>query len=196
MEAAYGRLVCAERDRPPHLHVDHAVEQRRQDADDGMRASVDGDAGAEDAGVLPEALLPESVRDDDDVVSALLLVGPERSPQDWLNAEGREEVGSGDRRRDALRSVPAADHGAAKHRARSERRKDGLSLAVVEEVRRRDRCLVTPAERSVQVHEFLRPLIGQRLQEHRVDDAEHRAVGTDSDAQGEHDENGECRAPE
>ena len=62
VEAAHRRLAHAEWDRPPHLHVDHAVEERRQDADDGVRASVDGDAGAEDAGVLPEALLPKSVR--------------------------------------------------------------------------------------------------------------------------------------
>ena len=80
VEAAYGRLVCAERDRPPHLHVDHAVEERRQDADDGVRASVDGDAGAEDARVLPEALLPESVRDDDDV-GAPAPRGPNARPR-------------------------------------------------------------------------------------------------------------------
>ena len=196
VEAAHGRLARAERDGPPHLDIDHFVEERRQDADDSVRAAVDGDAGAEDAGVLPEALLPESVRDDDDVVSALLLVGPERSSQDRLNAEGREEVGRGDRRRHALRSVPSADHGEAEHRARGERREDGLSLAVVEEVRRRDRRLVAPSERTEHVHELLGPLVGQRLQEHRVDDAEHRAVGADSDAQGEHDEHGECRAAE
>ena len=74
--------------------------------------------------------------------------------------------------------------------------KSGLPLAVVEEVGRRDRRLVAPFERTEHVDELLGSLVGQRLDEHRVDDAEHRAVGADADAQREHDENGECRAAE
>ena len=196
VEATHGRIARAERDGPPHLDVDRAVQERRQHADDGVRASVDGDAGADDAGVLPEALLPECVRDDDDVVIALLLLWPERPSQNRLNAERREEVGGGDRRRHALRPVASADHGAAERRARGERREDVLALAVVEEVGRRDRRLVAPFERTEHVHELLGPLVGQRLKQRRVDDAEHRAVGADADAQREHDEQGECRAAE
>ena len=196
MKATHGRIARAERDGPPHLDVDRSVQERWQHADDGVRASVDGDAGADDAGGLPEALLPECVRDDDDVVIALLLIRPERASQNRLDAERREEIGGGDRRRDALRPVASADHGAAERRARGDRREDALPLAVVEEVGRRDRRLIAPFERTEHVHELLGPLVGQRLEQRRIDDAEHRAVGADADAQREHDQEGECRTAE
>src|SRR4029079_16903189 len=44
------------------------------------------------------------------------------------------------------------------------------------------------------VDELLRALVRQRLQEHRIDDAEHRTVGADAEAQREHDEEREGRA--
>src|SRR4051812_38689612 len=152
MEAAHGRVWCAEADRPPDLHVNYAVDGWRQHADDRVWTPVDGDGAADDGGARAESLLPESVRDDGDVVIAFLFVRSESATEDGLDSERGEEVGRGERGRHTLRLILAPDDDVAEDRPGGERGKHGLAATVVLKVGRRDRRLVSSAEGSVDVH--------------------------------------------
>ena len=97
---------------------------------------------------------------------------------------------------DAHRLRPAGEH-RLDAVERREVLEDGVLPPVVQEVGRR-RC---PAARTIRVrarpqrHEAVRPLVGQRLEQHGVDEAEDGRVRADPERQGQHGDRGETGRP-
>jgi len=94
------RQAIPERKRGPELSVgrpeSRKFEAGRHDADHGVRLGVQLDAPPHHAGVAAELVLPELVAQDEDVVSAwLVLAGREGTAERRLHAQDVEQIGAG-----------------------------------------------------------------------------------------------------
>ena len=163
-----------------------------------MILAVDDDLPAENAGIRAIAPPPERVADDDDAFAArLFFVRGELAALRDRHAEKREEVGGHASAAEALRfaiardvafprpqGADAAEHGAGL-----------LPLQVRLHGDRQARELIAPL-RNDHFHavDFVRLGIGQRPQQHRVDDAEDGRVRADAEREREHGDAGESRA--
>ena len=139
----FSRVVGVERDRPPHLHRSPeltVVEAGRHDADDGDALAVEAHVPADDRGIAREAAPPIRVAQDDDVVTARLIVVARQRPADGgLHTEHREEVAGDGHPGDALGRVAGLRQREGRPRRRGEAGEHRVLILVVEEVGRRVR---------------------------------------------------------
>ena len=169
--------------RPQPRVVRGEGEAEGRDADDLVVAIVERHPRADDVVAAAEALLPERVAQDDDAVTAfLLLVGAEEPAPGRCHAEQREEARADTSARhlfgagigapqEALRAVG----GEPLQRARVVPRVEGQAAQIVAE--RADRALVLFGD----AHQLFGLGIGEWAQEHPIDDRNQR--GGDAEAQ-------------
>jgi len=93
-----GRLLFGESEWPEQVErtqMAPVVECGGQHADDLVGFAVDANGAADDVGVTPEAIAPESLTDDEDaVVSEDGFVGTEASAELRFDPEGGEKIGA------------------------------------------------------------------------------------------------------
>ena len=166
-------------------HVDvvllRVVRHVRQHADDGVRPVVHLEHLPDDVPVAAELALPVRVADDQHRRRArLVVVGHERAAEDRLDAEDAEEV-----RRDHA-GVDAIGLAALQqveiHLVEFDQRLELGRLVAVGEVFLDRHAGVGAADERRRLADQHQPIavgVGQRLQEHAVDDAEDRGVRAD-----------------
>jgi hypothetical protein len=105
-----------------------------------------------------------------------------------LHAEQREECGAGQTGADALGWPVAADEVAVALGVDGDGRERAAHLAhvFVFGIREHHLEMVLRGEMTGEDHELVRVAIGQRPQQHAVDDAEDGAVGADAERQRQH----------
>ena len=168
-------------------------ERPRHHADDFELPRAQRDGAAEDVRVAAERRLPERVAEDHDTVAALVgLFVPESAADQRLRAEHVEQI-AGDRDRfDGLRLAGASQREIARAAAarrellvRGDVDKRSVALAPVLPVRRGDDVLGPAPQRVglVEAHQRVRIAKGQRAQQHRADEREHRGPGADADGE-------------
>jgi hypothetical protein len=191
MIAARALLRC-EDDRLPEALEGTIEAAGRQDPDDLVRLAVEHDVVIQDRPVAAETCLPCGMAEDDDVAGAwLIFVGKERTPERSLHAENIEIIG---RHEHACESYRIAVRGerdvqTSRGRKRFERRAEPLP---VHEIERADPVAGRRRRRFPHADNPFRVGIGQRLQKHGVDQAEHGGVGADADG---HHADGHERKP-
>ena len=181
-----GRLV----ERTGAVAIEHS---RRQDADHLVRLVVEQQVAAEDGGVAAEVALPGGVAQHHHARRAgLVFFGAERAAKERLDAEHGEVIG---------RHVAAVEaHRLTVHRdGRGGERLGGQGLErpvlplQLDEVAGRGRVAGGGGRRLPDAHDPLRVREWQRLEQHAVDQAEHRRVGTDAERQHPDGDQGEAR---
>jgi hypothetical protein len=196
------RLLLAVLRRKAERHVEREVlvelEAARRDTDDAVALVVDGDVLADDLGVAAEAVLPERVGEDDDVVLARrLLLGGEPAAEVRANAEELEEAGRDGADRHAL-GGPGAGQVAGRRRVDGRRLEPLAHLLHVEVLEHREH-LVRVGVLLVDAAEIDEPLglaVRQRAEEDAADDAEDRGVRADPDRERQHHDGEEAGGAE
>ncbi len=175
-------LVRGERDRKVDV-ADGEQELRGHHADHGEGLAVQRERAADHLGVAAEAALPESVRQHHDLLVARDVVrGTEGAPERRRDPQHVEEVGGDAQPRDPLRVLVAVQVPAPVREARDALERAG-AVAVVAELGQREGIAVGRGVAGVDPVEPLRLGEGQRLEQHRVQDAVERRVGADPERQ-------------
>ena len=183
-------------DRRPQLDAARELEVGRHDADHREAAVVERHLLIEDAGVAAEAPLPERVAEHGDRLRARLVfvIGEEAAPQ-GIDAQRLEQL---------------SRHHAAGQPLGLARARQVVALAAVDAdvledlvlrppvlvVRVSDGHLINLRARLPQVDEPLGFGVGQRLEQHRIDDAEDGRRRADAERQRQHRDEGEAGVPE
>ena len=195
--AGVGEVRRVDRERPPDLdlRVVHVV-AARHDADDLLGTVVDLDVLPDDAGIAAVGPLPELVREDRHRRRVRHRVGRgEPAARQRLHVQRRHQLGRDQRRDRTARRLRVEVDGA--NRVGADRGERLVVVAELDELRQRHPELVEPEPREL-AGDVLQPIrlrIGQRPQQHAVDDAEHRRVGADAERerQDRDDVNPGCR---
>ena len=180
----------------PDVHVVGEVEPGRHDAGDRILAVVHFEQPADDRGVGVEALAPEAIADDRDLLarverSALREAGPELR----RHAENLEQVGAGLDGADAHRIRSGAIETGLGTPPRGRVGEDPVEGAVIHEVHGRQPFL-RQRLLGVGLPDGDEPIglpIGERLEQDGVDDAEDRGRGAGAEAQRGNRQRGERR---
>ena len=168
------------------------VERRGHDADDGAGAVVELELLADQIGIAAEIAPPGAARQQDDVVVArrFFVVG-ERPSLGGVDAEQAEECGR-DRRPGETNGLVSSSHGGGLIRVH---RHVGESVAIFspgeEQPLRRHAAGTLHLHLRIglgDLNDAVGIVIGKRLQEDAVDDAEDRRVGADTEAEGQDDD--------
>ncbi len=184
--ATVGRFLFGETEWPEEVErtqVAPVVQGGGQHADDLVGFAVDANGAADDVAVAPEAILPESVTDDEDAVVAQDgFVGTEAAAELRFGAEGGKKIG-GDAKA-AGRVGGFAGFGEVHVRIGV-----GGNFAVavhlglqIEVVGRRDTAPGVLGNGAIDTVESIAVGIGRRAQQHLVGYAERRRVGTDAES--------------
>ena len=183
-------LVRREHDRLPEAGIDAIEAAGRQNPDDLVRLAIEHDVAMQNIWIACEPALPHRVGEDDDAVGAwLILAWQEGAAERGLHAEDGEEVGRDHHARDSRGIALSGQRGVEPSggRERLERRAQSLP---VDEVERADPVARRWRRRFPHPDHPFRLGIGQRLQQHRVHETEHRRVRADADR---HDADGHDR---
>jgi hypothetical protein len=176
--------------------ADRGQRARRGDADDLVRTPVQADGASDERRIAAVARLPQFVADDDPRVRAFLhIVVVERPPARDLDPEQGEQ-----RRRRANRPQPLGRRAFVRQVEVLEMIKRALlerlhALAAIDVVGHGQRRLLQP-ELRVRVPDQHQPVtvgIGQFLEEHGVDQGEHRRVRANRDRHRADGDEGEQR---
>ena len=175
------------RQRQPDLAPGRQLHSRGSDADHRAGFAIQRHGAPDDAGIGAETPPPEPLGEHHHPFAAHpVLAGVEPPPEDRLHLQGAKEVRRHPGSLERLGAVP-----------RRQVERPGLSATSpwndrlwrrrVLEVRHRDAESRKPGLGVLRHHDdqLVRLRIGQRLQQHAVDDAEDRAVGTDPQSQRE-----------
>ena len=197
MAAALRQLLIGERERRPHFGVwlHRIPESRRRDPDDLVRPSVHAQRPLDEGSVGRKSALPETVAHDDHRLLALLLfVQGKRSAEERLHAEQLEEARRDELAENAFRRV-ADQNGEASALYRGNVAERALMTADIAEFGRGRPILVfRHADASKPLphhHETLGVRVGQRFENHSIQDAENRRVGADAQRQRDDDDQAE-----
>ena len=179
-------------------HVDVAVgrvlRNRRQHADDGVRPVVHLEGLADDVGVAAKPRAPVFVAQHQHRRGSRIVVAvDERAAELRAHAEHVEEVGRDHAGVHAV-GLPAVQQ-VERHLVELHQPAEaGELLTVVVELGDRDAdgVLTGKRRRFLEQHQSIALHVRQRLEQHAVDDAEHRGVGPD--AQAKH-QDGDQREP-
>ena len=194
--ATVGRFLFAQTEWAEDVErtqVAPVVQGGGQHAHDLVAFAVDADGAADDVAVTPETILPESVTDDEDAVVAQDgFVGTEAAAKLRFGAEGGKKIGGDAKaaggvgglagfgevhvRKGVGGNFPVAVH-------------FGLQIEVVG---RRDSAPGILRSGSIDAIQSTAVGIGQRAQQHFIDDAERRRVGTDAESERHHGNDGEA----
>ncbi len=194
--ATVGPLLFGETERPEEVErtqMAPVVQGVGQHAHDLVYFAVDANGAADDAGVAPEARLPEPVTHHEDAVVAQDgFVGTEAAAELGLDPEGGKEVVGDAQAARNLRGLPGLGEVHVRKRI-------GGNLAVaahlgpkIEVVGRRDPAPRVLGNGAIDAVQLAAVGIRQRAQQNLVDDAERRRVGTD--AESERDDGNEDEA--
>ncbi len=177
-----------EAERHPDLGVRGGErEALRHHADHGHRRGIDRDPLADDLPVAAERALPQAVAEHDRArVARAILLAREQAAHGRLHADGLQQRPDDVGGRHAHRHGSAGDRRPALGPGADRLERLGL-LAQLDVLGRRDReaLVAHPAaeELAVQADQPVRLRVGQRLQDHRVDDRKNHRVGADRDAE-------------
>ena len=200
-EIVAGHDLGLHHERDVDRHVEHghrAAEVRGRDAHDLERASVQLEDAPHDAGVAPEAVLPEGVSQDGDRVGtrpAVLLAGQERPPQRRHDAVRLEEVGAREEPEDALAASALREGHLPPEPRRGALEYITAAVPHVLVVRDRVRAVLDARPLAIDLHEL--PGLGdaaERAQQQAVNGREGRGVQSDPERQGQDGRDGEERA--
>ncbi len=172
------------------------VEGFGHDAYHRVGGAVHGEGTAEHVGVAEEAALPEVVSEDEHVAPSLgSLLGAEVPAQRGLRAQDIEEIGRRHHELELLGYVHTGEvrglHGVDGGALQGARRR-----LVVPEVTHRGAAEVLdglPLATLADQHEPVLVLVGKRLEEERVQDAEDAGVGGDAQREGQGSHGGDHR---
>ncbi len=186
------------RRREPHLGGNrrhHPAEVLRRHTNHGEQLPVHAELPAEHGAIASKAPLPEAIRQDGhrEPVPCGILFGGEGAAEHGAHAEDGEVPLGHQLTEDEVRR--AVDRGVAEEiRVPRQPRQRGYLPLVVDEVGDRRRLVLGRRGLvSVDVHQLLRAIDGERAVEDRVDDAEDGAVDPDAERQGENRDDGEAR---
>ena len=183
-----------------HGHVDvvllRIVRHIGQDADNSMRPVVHLEYAPDNRRIGAELLAPIPVAEDEHRLGARLVVRlDEASSEDWRNAEEIEEIVGDHAGVDAIRL--AAVQQIEVHLVVFDKAVEHLRLrAIVVVLRDGDAHLRLAGQWGGLTHDgqTLAVPVGQRLQQHAVDDAEDGGVGADAEPECEHGQRRIARA--
>ena len=177
-------LFRLERERHVEARLHPIGLPRRKDADDGVRLGVDADLTADDAAIGAEPLLPDLVREDDDLIAAdLPLLGTEVAPQrEWRTCH-RQVAGGRHPRRDLLRPIRRGKVNAAAGPGDEALERRALPFPLQEGAGRAD--VAVALDPRPDHDELIGMRIRQRRQQRRVNDAEDRCGRPDPEGQRE-----------
>ena len=149
----------------------------------------------EDRGIAAEALLPHPVAEDDHGVLARHgFVGAKRPADRGRHLQEIEHVPGDEPAGEPFRAG-RADERRAGPVERADVREDGVLLPPVEEGRRGHGEAPELLQELVHAHELVGMRIGERTEEHAVDDAEDGAAGADAERQRQDGHDREARGP-
>ena len=188
--AVIARFVWkVDRARHPNLGLFREFKSRRHHSDDRNGSRADLDLFADNRGVGSEAALPQSVADDRDAYRlGFVVFGNERSPENRLDTEHREEPARHAGARHALRFGPiGAKVRVTGPECRGAREEIGL-LRPIGEIQERDVAVGNPRRRisAFEVDDAFRGRERQRTEENAVDQAEDGGVGADAEPERDH----------
>ncbi|HVL69518.1 MAG TPA: hypothetical protein VM364_19830 [Vicinamibacterales bacterium] len=176
-------------DRLPEPRAVRKIEAGRCDPDDLPRTAAHLQRRSDRVGAAAEALLPEGMTDDHDPRAVRPVVVARDLAADGECTKHGEEISRHDGARHHLGVADAGDgergRGVRRHRL------EGVCLLLpVQIVHVRDAAGHPPRARIVarglpQRDEPVRLLVGQRLQQHAMDDAEERRRGADAEGKGQ-----------
>ncbi len=198
VEAAVSELAAVETQRRDQLDLGRDVdkaESRGHDADDLRRAAIHRHDAADDRFVAAELPLPIGIGEDRRIGAVGLRRGfgfREQTAERRLNADRLEHAVRNSERAGLLR-IADTRHAAAAGPPDPEVLERAVLVAVGEVHRRRHgEPLGVDSGRPVpEAHELVGIRIGQRLDQHRVDDAEDRRRCADAEREREHGGRGE-----
>ena len=165
--------------------LEKQIEVRGNDADDGVIPAVQGKALAEDVGrrsklALPEARTDQRYRRSTDLVFTWRKVAPE----DRVHTYGREKI-RGDEARTHLLSLANASKAEVDAASNGHRGKTAIVSLPVAKIGIGDGAKFEVGFAFVHRDELLRMRVGQRVEEHTVDNREDGSVGADAEGQRE-----------
>jgi len=158
-------------------------EARRDDADDGVVRTVEGDGLASDVESGAKFAAPEAAPEHDDGSGAELIVGViEEAADNGMDAEGFEEFGGDHVAGDAFGSLAGTEEVVVFVAVHGERG-EGLVVALpVEEVGVVDGSARDTGYGVVDGDELAGFWVGERVEEDTVNDGEEGGVGTDAES--------------
>ena len=158
---------------------------------------IEGDRAADDGGIGRKALLPEAVAEDDrpGAVELALLGGEVATVEERDAQRGKQVVGDADAAQ-PLRSARAC-HRQAAVVGKREIGGEGFEASALfaPAVKNVNACRASrkpAAENVLDPDQAGRLAERQRLQEHRIDDAEHGGARPDAKGEGQHGDGGEA----
>jgi hypothetical protein len=181
--------------------ADRADEVARQHADHAAGDPVEPHVGADDAGVAPVPPLPRPVREEHvGRRVAVGVVGAQGAPVRGRHTQGAEQLGLRPRHLDHARRAAGVEHRLARQRLEGgEALERATALADVADGADAERPAVAArgGEVAIEAYDAVGVGVGQRIEQHRLDDAEHRGVGADAQREGGNGEQREeRRAPQ
>ena len=187
-----------EADRVARAVLGQGPESLRHHADHGVRLAVERERASEDRAIAAELRMPERVRQDDHASAAgVILVRAEHAAERGRGAEQREEIGGHLFAQD-LHGFPGSREGAG-HAGVAREALERLGEPVVFEVGRRDakarRRRAARRRHLRQLHEPIGVRVGQRPEQHAIDNAEHGSVGADAERDRQDGHRGEAGRP-
>ncbi len=184
------------RERDPGVCACRIAERRRHHRHDRIGFAVNGQRLSDGPRIAAVETLPERVAQRDHLAAVgHIVAGVDQAARRRRYAEHREEVAGHAIGEDLLRLAAAGD-GGGPWRNRRERAERAIALAQGHELRPRHRRQRHGRVRVVCVNEPGRFSEGQRLEQHRVDDAEHRCVGANPQRERKHRRQREARVPQ
>ena len=186
-------------ERHPGLADVRVLEARRHDADHPVRLAAGDHLAADDAGIAPEAALPEAVAEEDHRRSARpVLHGREAAPEDRSDPEERKQVGRDGVDLDLLRPLGTRQRHAPAAAVGGHPLEDGALVLQVHVVQVRPGAVVALDERMLRREgdDPLRLHVGEGPEEEAVEHAEDGDVDPDPERHGEHGNGREPRALE
>jgi hypothetical protein len=173
--------------------LDRQTEAGREDPNDRLGCSVDGDPSADDRRLAAIPAVPELVRQYHGGGSVRqILLGGEAAAEDRANADDVQQVASDQPRPESLRLGVAAEiHGRVVEGGEPV---ECLSLpGIIDDLRAGEPRLWPSCPAVPHNHDSIGVGVRQRAKEYPVDDAEHRRVRADPEGQREHDSGSETR---
>jgi hypothetical protein len=182
-------------ERRPHVDVrlERIVEVVREHGQDAMRNAVERQQLSGRVGSRVEVLAPDPFAYYRHVGIGPLVGAIERLTKGGADAQDAKVVGADQQGPDALRLGPIREVGADD--AVRIRHRDIECLAVVPVIDRRQtrEVAVIVAAAVIDADEPFRIVVGKRLEDHSVQDAEHRGVGASAEREGDDHDGGESR---
>src|SRR5262245_16058756 len=185
MEAADLHSGILKSERRPYLGLLQHTRRVRRDAHHSVAATVELDSLADDLRVASETPLPKPLADDRHPLAArLLFFRQKRAALNRLDAQSLEEICRHRTADNALRLAGASQVERVEHNRRQLFKASALG-PVIEEIWRRCRSAIAPAEFAPTPNQPLGLRKRQRAQKNGVDQAENRRVRADPQAERE-----------